>query len=101
MVEASGREQQQRDPKRLRLLKQAARELLLAQSSDWSFILRAGTTTELARERIHRHLDRFWRLLELLKPNHCCNEKERIWLDAVEQEDFLFPLVEPSDWLAQ
>lgn len=101
MVEASAREQRQRDPQRQRLLKQAARELLLAQSSDWSFILRAGTTTELARERIHRHLDRFWRLLELLKPNHCSNEKERIWLDAVEQEDFLFPLVEPSDWLAQ
>ena len=41
------------DEKR-RWLKQAGRELLLAQSSDWSFILRAGTTTELAREQIGR-----------------------------------------------
>ena len=32
-----------------RWLSQAGRELLLAQSSDWSFILRAGTTTELAQ----------------------------------------------------
>ena len=39
----------------LRLLNQAGRELLLAQSSDWSFILRSGTTTELAKERVERH----------------------------------------------
>ena len=39
-----------------RLLRQAARELLLSESSDWSFILKAGTTTELAKERINRHL---------------------------------------------
>ena len=38
----------------LAYLKQAGRELLLAQSSDWSFILRAGTTTDLARERVER-----------------------------------------------
>ncbi|MEB3326630.1 MAG: 1,4-alpha-glucan branching protein domain-containing protein, partial [Synechococcus sp.] len=48
------------------LLTQAGRELLLAQSSDWSFILRAGTTTELAKERIGRHLDRFWRLIDAI-----------------------------------
>ena len=42
----------------MRLLKQAARELLLSESSDWSFILRAGTTTELLkRELIDTYLD--------------------------------------------
>jgi len=49
-----------------RILKQAARELLLSESSDWSFILRAGTTTELAKERIERHLFRFWKLVEMI-----------------------------------
>ena len=44
-------------------LKQAARELLLSESSDLGFILRAGTTTELAKERIDRHLSRFWKLI--------------------------------------
>ena len=39
----------------LRLLSQASREILLAQSSDWSFILRAGTTVDLAKTRINRH----------------------------------------------
>jgi 1,4-alpha-glucan branching enzyme len=77
------------------LLNQAGRELLLAQSSDWSFILRAGTTTELARERIERHLQRFWQLLAAIEsgtppPAH--------WLAAVTQEDGLFPLVNAADW---
>ncbi|MEI6032631.1 MAG: 1,4-alpha-glucan branching protein domain-containing protein [Synechococcaceae cyanobacterium ELA739] len=76
-------------------LTQAGRELLLAQSSDWSFILRAGTTTELARERIHRHLDRFWRLMDAIEngtplPDH--------WLAAVRREDGLFPDLNAADW---
>jgi len=99
MVEVTAAHQGKRNTKHQRLLKQAARELLLAQSSDWSFILRAGTTTELARERIHRHLGRFWRLLDALQqPNHDTAEFER-WLGALEREDSLFPSIDPSDWL--
>ncbi|MFN9624544.1 MAG: glycoside hydrolase family 57 protein [Cyanobacteriota bacterium] len=78
-----------------RWLTQAGRELLLAQSSDWSFILRAGTTTELARERIHRHLDRFWRLMDAIE-NHTPLKPE--WVRAVEREDGLFPTLNAADW---
>ncbi|NDG74465.1 MAG: DUF1957 domain-containing protein [Synechococcaceae bacterium WB8_1B_136] len=77
------------------LLSQAGRELLLAQSSDWSFILRAGTTTELARERIQRHLQRFWRLLEAIDTGQPLPEG---WLEAVRREDGLFPLLNAADW---
>ncbi len=77
------------------LLNQAARELLLAQSSDWSFILRAGTTTDLARERIHRHLNRFWRLLAAVDGR---DTPPADWLAAVQREDGLFPLVNAADW---
>ena len=70
-------------------------ELLLAQSSDWSFILRAGTTTELARERIHRHLDRFWRLLDAIETG---TSPSPAWLEAVQREDGLFPLLNAADW---
>ena len=84
-----------RNPQQQRLLQQAARELLLAQSSDWSFILRAGTTTELARDRIRRHLGRFWRLLEGLKPG---GQVDSQWLQALEAEDSLFPSIDPDDW---
>ncbi len=81
---------QQRD-----LLHQAGRELLLAQSSDWSFILRAGTTTELAKERIERHLDRFWRLIDAI--DHGTNLPPG-WLEGVRREDGLFPKVDAADW---
>ena len=77
------------------LLNQAGRELLLAQSSDWSFILRAGTTTELARERIERHLGRFWQLLGAIDSGEPLPEG---WLEAVQHEDGLFPMINAADW---
>ena len=43
-------------------LNQAARELLLAQSSDWPFILHSGTATGYAARRIREHLVNFRRL---------------------------------------
>jgi|APCry1669189034_1035192.scaffolds.fasta_scaffold02911_6 1,4-alpha-glucan branching enzyme len=79
-------------------LTQAGRELLLAQSSDWSFILRAGTTTDLARERIHRHLDRFWRLIEAIESGIA---PPADWLAAVEHDDGLFPLLNAADWASR
>ncbi len=80
----------------IRVLKQAARELLLAQSSDWSFILRAGTTTELAKERINRHLKRFWILINSLEKEESIEESTLI---GFEKEDYIFPLIDSKDWL--
>jgi len=82
------------DAIRTRILKQAARELLLAQSSDWSFILRAGTTTELARDRINRHLSRFWKLIEYLDKDF----KDYDFLKTIEKEDQIFPFINIRDW---
>ena len=78
-----------------RLFKQAARELLLSESSDWSFILRAGTTTELAKERIERHLFRFWKLVEMIKNNSTINLK---FLEDIEEEDKVFLEINIDDW---
>ena len=85
------------NPAQRDLLTQAGRELLLAQSSDWSFILRAGTTTELARERIQRHLDRFWRLIDAIETNATPPEE---WLRALQHEDGLFPRLNAADWVS-
>ncbi len=41
---------------------QAARELLLAQTSDWPFILHTGTGVDYASRRVRTHLERFWAL---------------------------------------
>ena len=79
----------------IRLLKQAARELLLSESSDWSFILRAGTTTELAKERINRHLFRFWKLIDMIKKNSVIDFE---FLKNIEEEDRIFPDLQIKDW---
>ena len=79
----------------IKIIKQAGRELLLSQSSDWSFILKAGTTTELARERIDLHIKRFWMLINALKNNEII---EQSVLEDIEKEDCIFPLISPIDW---
>ena len=80
----------------IKIIKQAGRELLLSQSSDWSFILKAGTTTELARERINLHLKRFWILINAVKDNTNINYK---LIEDIEKEDSIFPLISPLDWI--
>ncbi len=42
-----------------RALTQAAREVLLAQSSDWAFIMKTGTMVEYAYKRTHDHVHDF------------------------------------------
>ena len=93
MVKIANQEINDKDT--LRLAKQAARELLLSQSSDWSFILRAGTTTKLAKDRIELHLQRFWEIINLIE------SKEKYIspsIENIEKEDCLFPLIDIQDW---
>jgi 1,4-alpha-glucan branching enzyme len=52
-----------------RALAQTARELVLAQSSDWPFIIKTGTTVEYAERRLRSHLNAFERLVEMLEDN--------------------------------
>jgi 1,4-alpha-glucan branching enzyme len=53
-------------PLELRALNQAARELLLAQASDWAFIMKTGTTVEYAKKRTRDHVARFTYLYRAL-----------------------------------
>jgi 1,4-alpha-glucan branching enzyme len=46
------------------VLNQAARELLLLQSSDWPFLVTTGQAKEYAIQRFTTHVDRFHALLE-------------------------------------
>ncbi|HEX3817954.1 MAG TPA: 1,4-alpha-glucan branching protein domain-containing protein [Chthoniobacterales bacterium] len=50
-----------------RALRQAARELLLAQSSDWAFLMKNQTAPQYAEARTREHLLRFNRLYEQLR----------------------------------
>jgi 1,4-alpha-glucan branching enzyme len=49
-----------------RILNQMARELLLAQSSDWAFQIYQGTTVEYSSRRFQSHIHRFNLLDEML-----------------------------------
>ncbi|MCK4851943.1 MAG: DUF1957 domain-containing protein, partial [Candidatus Omnitrophica bacterium] len=50
-----------------RILNQMARELLLAQSSDWAFIMKTGTFASYAVNRTREHIGRFLALHDQLR----------------------------------
>jgi len=70
-----------------RSLNQAARELVLAQSSDWAFIMKTGTMVEYAHKRTKEHITRFDRLYKDIMHERI-NEQ---WLKEVEHRDNVFP----------
>ena len=78
----------------LRGLKQAGRELLLAQSSDWPFIMRTGTSPEYAARRVQDHLLRFLTLHEQLTTTRVQEPQ----LAELEAKDNLFPDINPGYW---
>jgi 1,4-alpha-glucan branching enzyme len=69
-----------------RALNQAARELLLAQSSDWAFIMTTGTMSAYAERRTREHVDRFTRLYEMIRVGHV----DEPWLADLEGKDSIF-----------
>jgi 1,4-alpha-glucan branching enzyme len=75
---------------RRRALNQALRELLLAQSSDWGFIMGTGTHTDYAVRRSKEHILRFSRLYEDIKAN-CIDAG---WLADIEYKDNIFPNID-------
>jgi 1,4-alpha-glucan branching enzyme len=77
-----------------RALQQAGRELLLAQSSDWPFILRTGTSPDYARQRVKDHLLRFTTLYEQVKAGRI----DEGWLARIEALDNLFPNLDFHYW---
>ncbi len=93
MIELSRREPA--DDLEWRALNQAARELLLAQSSDWAFIMRTGTMVPYAVRRTKSHLLRFNHLYEKIQAGQFRREKatpeDEQWLAKVEYMDNIFP----------
>ncbi len=74
-------------PERDRLLKQLARELLLAQSSDWAFLMKTGTASAYATKRTKDHILRFTRLYDQLSRGQADDE----FLRNCEWRDNIFP----------
>jgi 1,4-alpha-glucan branching enzyme len=78
----------------LRALKQAGRELLLAQASDWPFIMRTGTSPDYAKKRVKDHILRFTALHEQLT----ATSVDEAWLSKIEFVDNIFPDIDYRYW---
>jgi 1,4-alpha-glucan branching enzyme len=72
---------------KLRVLNQAAREVLLSMASDWPFIMKTGTTVPYAVKRIREHIHNFNYIYDNLRRNTV----DTGWLTKVERKNNVFP----------
>ncbi len=86
------------DPDARPILAQATRELLLAQSSDWQFIISTGVATDYAERRFREHCEDAEQLVAALQPGvePSVREAARRRAAELEQRDNLFPNVLPA-----
>ena len=75
-----------------RALNQAAREILLAQSSDWPFLMMTKQSAGFAENRVKVHLTRFKRLLREINSGRI----DERWLGNLEWRDNIFPAIDYS-----
>jgi 1,4-alpha-glucan branching enzyme len=72
---------------KLRVLNQAAREVLLSMASDWPFIMKTGTTVPYAVKRIREHIHNFNYIYDNLRRNTV----DTGWLTRIERKNNVFP----------
>jgi 1,4-alpha-glucan branching enzyme len=73
-----------------KVLDQAARELLLLQSSDWPFLVTTGQANEYAAQRFHEHVERFNKLLDSLD----AGSPDEALADQLWERDKIFPEID-------
>ena len=83
-------------PLRARAARQAAREILLAESSDWAFLITTGQAVDYGRERFQTHALRFKRARDLALYGGDADETE---LRTIEGADDPFPDADPADFV--
>lgn len=77
---------------RKRALDQALREMLLAEASDWAFIMKTGTTVPYALRRSREHIYNFNRIYESLMSGGL----QREWFLGVEERNNVFRKIDYS-----
>ncbi|HRY28957.1 MAG TPA: DUF1957 domain-containing protein [Elusimicrobiota bacterium] len=73
-----------------RALNQLARELLLAQSSDWAFLMTVGTARTYSDRRTREHVSRFLELFHQIQENRLREDFVR----SLEERDNIFPWID-------
>ncbi|MBD3794279.1 MAG: DUF1957 domain-containing protein, partial [Campylobacterales bacterium] len=74
---------------------QMVRELLLAQSSDWAFLITTSTATEYSINRTKEHIFNFNQLLEMLNDNAIDFER----LAYLEEKNSIFNFIDYTIFL--
>lgn len=80
-------------------LRQAARELLLLQASDWPFLLSTGQAADYATRRFQEHLARFHRLAAVVLRGFA-DPADRYFLKVVAEQDNPFDFID-FRWFAK
>jgi 1,4-alpha-glucan branching enzyme len=88
MIALASAHAQSASSERERVMRQLAREILLAQASDWPFHLRNGTAAGYASQRVCDHLTRFGQLAAGLENGN------RHLVRQCEERDNLLPRLE-------
>jgi len=76
------------------VLNQAARELLLLESSDWPFLVTTGQAREYAVQRFTTHVERFERLVSSIAEN----QPDTALAEELWELDKVFPEVDFRWW---
>lgn len=79
---------------KLDVLNQAARELLLLQSSDWPFLVTTGQAKEYASMRFTEHVDRFNEVADIADRPDEPSPAEMEMLTALAERDNPFPTID-------
>ena len=77
-------------PAQRAILEQAARSLLLAQASDWQFVISTGAATDYAEKRFAGHCEDAERLVAALAPGAATDEALG-QVEALRRRDAVFP----------
>src|SRR2546421_12893822 len=84
------------DPFRDRASRQAVRELLLAESSDWPFLVTTGQAADYAVERFRAHAQRFRRAVALARSGDAIEDE--VEMRSLERADNPFPDASLADY---
>ncbi|HIE38600.1 MAG TPA: DUF1957 domain-containing protein, partial [Anaerolineae bacterium] len=94
MTEIARRKAEGASPDEEAVLNQAARELLLLESSDWPFLVTTGQAREYAIQRFTGHVERFERLVGSVE----AGRPDRALAEELWELDKLFPEVDFRWW---
>ena len=88
LFELLGRFEGKDHPDITRALSQAAREVLLLESSDWPYMVAKDRAKKYATQRFSTHLERFWKIADALEGGKA--DRDIAGLSEIEETDRLF-----------